>query len=142
MRINGSLSETYVQQNGVPRGAVISPTLFNILINSVTKLEKRFPHISLALYADDSAIYIKPDFAPRRNGKSKDFINAAIKKLQYPTNELIELLKSKGFKVNVAKTQCILFRTKKKIDNHITLDGKKIKLSDSVKYLGVILDRR
>ena len=142
VRINGSLSETYVQQNGVPQGAVISPTLFNILINSVTKLEKRFPHISLALYADDSAIYIKPDFAPRRNGKSKDFINAAIKKLQYPTNELIELLKSKGFKVNVAKTQCILFRTKKKIDNHITLDGKKIKLSDSVKYLGVILDRR
>ena len=142
VKINNTLSETFTQQNGVPQGAVISPTLFNILINGVAKLEKKYPHISLAMYADDSAIFIKPEYAPVRKRNSKSFINSAIKKLQYPTNELIELLKSRGFKVNVAKTQCILFRTKNKINNYITLDGVKVNLSDSVKYLGVILDRR
>ena len=159
VRVNNTLSETYKQQNGVPQGAVISPTLFNILINSIADLEKKYPHIILAQYADDLAIYIKSKYAIdkniNRNGKTKvakthpnyksrlkQNNECAIRKLQYPTNDLIKQLQDRGFKVNVTKTQCILFGTTQSDKEHITVDGKRVRVSKSVTYLGITIDHR
>ena len=160
VKVKNSLSETYQQQNGVPQGAVISPTLFNILMNSIANLEKKYPHITLAQYADDLAIYIKSKFAiekktignygkskvlrthPNYKSRLKQNNERAIKKLQYPTNELIKELQNRGFKVNVAKTQCILFGTSEIEKEHITIDGKQVKISKTITYLGIKIDYR
>ena len=159
VKINNTLSDTYIQQNGVPQGAVISPTLFNILINSIANLEDKFPAISLAQYADDLAIYIKFNHAIKKDKnisnnrkKSKTHPNyksriklhqeKAIKTLETPTNELISQLQSRGFKVNVTKTQCILFGTKCSDDQYITIDNRKVKVTKTVTYLGVTIDYR
>ena len=157
VKINSTLSETFKQQNGVPQGAVISPTLFNILINSIANLEKKYPSITLAQYADDLAIYIKFDHAVNKNvrinskaklakthpnfkSRLKQNNERAIKLLEYPTNDLIQQLQNKGFKVNVAKTQCILFGTTDPEKEHIIIDGKIVNVTKTVKYLGITLD--
>ena len=53
---------------------------------------------------------------------------------------MINKLQQKGFKVNVNKTQVIFFNNQ---DNpSITLNGTEIKASQTVKYLGVIFDKK
>ena len=52
------------------------------------------------------------------------------------------LLQNRGFKVNVAKTQCILFGTSEIEKEHITIDGKQVKISKTITYLGIKIDYR
>lgn len=52
VRVANTLSNKYTIPAGVPQGAVLSPTLFNIFINDIPK----HTNTSLALFADDTAI--------------------------------------------------------------------------------------
>ena len=56
VKVDHDLSDTYIQENGVPQGSVISPTLFIILMNSLPDLEEKYKEIKVGKYADDIAI--------------------------------------------------------------------------------------
>ena len=112
VKVDQDLSDTYIQENGVPQGSVISPTLFIILMNSLPDLEEKYKEIKVGKYADDIAIWLKPSVCTkskrlkrnyaRRQNRSKDSIEKVSK-------ELINNLENKGFTVNIGKTQAILF---------------------------------
>ena len=136
VRVGKELSDVHTQTNGVPQGAVISPTLFNIMINEIGKLEEKIEKVNIGQFADDVCIYQKADSA--YSTKSKVKVEEATKK---PVEKVIEKLEEKGFKTNIKKTQWIIFnRTKKKHD--IKIKGQNVKAKTEAKYLGVTLDSK
>ena len=59
VKVGSTKSDSKQLENGVPQGAVISPTLFNIMVNEIGKLEENFKNIGIGQYADDTAIWTK-----------------------------------------------------------------------------------
>ena len=55
VRIGSTLSDTFEQEQGVPQGSILSPTLFNIKINIV----KCVNDTDSSLYVDDFDIFYK-----------------------------------------------------------------------------------
>ncbi|MEC7531553.1 MAG: reverse transcriptase domain-containing protein [Actinomycetota bacterium] len=139
VKVNSARSETKIQENGVPQGSVLSPILFNIMIDAVheeieesnAKL-KETAKIELGQYADDIALWCS------YRGKSqfpKHFVEVI--------ERVMELLKHIGFKVNKTKTQLITIfpRKPQKEPCDVELGGERIPIKSEVTYLGVILDK-
>ena len=56
VRIGSTLSDTFAQEQGVPQGSILSPTLFNIKINNIVKCVN---DTDSSLYVDDFCIFYK-----------------------------------------------------------------------------------
>ena len=70
--------------------------------------------------------------------------NQSIKKVNYDLKKLTHWLNANKISLNVSKTELVLFRShRKQLDYELKLklNGKKLFESDSVKYLGVKIDR-
>ena len=121
----------------MPQGGILSPILFNITLDSIESLEETHPKVDEGKYADDNSGWVKASFAPIRKSKNR------VKKLEniiVPATEcLIRNLEEHGFKVNIDKTQIILFNTRS--EAVWTINGQKISTQPSVKYLGVTFDK-
>ena len=146
VRVEDQLSDSHIQENGTPQGSVISPTLFNILMNALPDIKINNPHVEIGTYADDIAIWLKPEICRskkkrRRNHNQQDISKKTIEKA---ANEIITELEQRGFIVNLAKTQTIMFNGKSSNEEYdsLTINGQEIKFSKSIKYLGVTLDKK
>ena len=56
VRIGSTLSDTFEQEEGVPQGSILSPTIFNIKINNIVKCVN---DTDSSLYVDDFGIFYK-----------------------------------------------------------------------------------
>lgn len=119
---------------GVPQGAVLSPTLFNIYTSD---LIHHIPEtIEFALYADDTAIY-----------HSSDDINEIMRELQLAIENILLFCKKWLITINEDKTQAIFFTKKTAARNlpnanSIQVNGNPVIWQNTAKYLGVMLDKR
>ena len=50
IRVNGILSRSYTQENGIPQGRVLSPTLFIVKINGIVASAPQLHGINYSLY--------------------------------------------------------------------------------------------
>lgn len=130
VEINNSRSPSYDIPFGVPQGAVLSPTLYNIFTHDIPK----YTRTTLALFADDTAFYCSSPYAKTITESLK---NHAQKIQSYMNKWKINL--------NTAKTQALFITRRRKKE----LPGKKIKIFSSVvkwqpecKYLGFILEKQ
>ena len=139
VRVGESLSDSKTQENGVPQGAVLSPTIFNILIDAVATIPEKYPHIQLGQFADDTALWVDAEKCP---AFGPDACNKLRKLIEKPSNELIKILTSIGFKVNVKKTQVIFFNRPLRGREFVRIDNKSLEAKNSVTYLGMTLDTR
>jgi hypothetical protein len=136
VKINNSLSKPVAAAAGVPQGSVLGPTLFNTFLHDIPKTVDR--RLSLVQYADDIAII----------ASSKDpAIIANLLKRQLTVID--EYLNKWGMRLNIAKSQPIIFRhtiltqrRRDRIPREIRHKGQIIPLQNSVKYLGITLDTR
>ena len=101
---------------GTPQGGVLSPTLFNVLMNRVAK-EQLATGVSATIYADDILL------------QSKNMTN-----MQEALNTFATLTQRLGLVINENKTK-FMCRSKGKHDLHI--NGKAIERVKTYKYLGV-----
>jgi hypothetical protein len=130
VEINGSKSKIYNIPYGVPQGAVLSPTLYNIFTHDIPK----FIDTSLALFADDTAIFCSSPYART--------ITQALKEHAKLINDYMQKWK---ININSAKTQALFITNRIKKE----LPGKRIKLFNSnvlwqteSKYLGFMLEKK
>ena len=129
VNIQGSDSDISEVALGVPQGSVLGPLLFLIYIND---LHKAIKFSTPRLFADDTNLLLK---------------NHSLKKLQkqinYDLRQLYNWLVANKISLNSDKTELIIFHNPKKKINYdlkIKLNGKKLTLSNYVKYLGILLD--
>jgi ribonuclease HI len=134
VRVSGHLSPSYVQENGVPQGAILSVTLFALKINSIaTKIPQNNRFIG-SLYVDDLQIGFRhPDLTEVRT------------QLQNCLNEIDAWTAENGFKFSIAKTKAMHFSALPGLHMNLpalSLGNNILPYTESMKFLGLIWDRK
>ena len=116
---------------GSPQGGVLSPFLWNIVLNSLIILLDTLRN--LLAFADDLAIIISGFCLYTLRDLGQHYITAC--------NKWCE---ANGLKLSAIKTQVIIFSRKNKISlpPKIKLKGLDIDFCNTIKYLGIHLDNR
>ena len=96
-----SFSEKFPQEMGAPQGSILSPTLFNLKINSIVKCVSS--DIECSLYVDDFLITCK-----------STELHSAEQKLQKCFKKLEVWCNENGFKFSPTKTNCVHFTKQEK----------------------------
>ena len=124
--INNVVSEREILNVGIPQGSCLGPLLFLVYINDIFLAT----NIKLRLFADDACLsYQHCDF---------DQVNVVINK---ELSKIDEWLRKNRLFINYSKTKFLLFnKTAKKKKFFVKVNGFEIEQSESIKYLGVVLD--
>ena len=123
--INGCNSDYRTIKYGVPQGSVLGPLLFLIFINDLNTAVK---HSETFCFADDTCL---------------DSVKQINKVVNKDLKFLVQWLNATKISLNVAKTEVVIFRIKKKhldCDLNLKLWGKNFKPLNHVRYLGIYLD--
>jgi len=116
---------------GVAQGGLFSPVLFNLYVKDMPKPSH---HVQLALYADDTVI-ITTSRTPV----------LLVNYLQTYLSHLERWLTEWRIAINVSKSSAIIFaRAGRRLiqPRSVTLFGEPINWVDTIRYLGVTLDKR
>ena len=131
VRVGNIYSSLHSQEEGVPQGSILSPTLFSIKINNIVKTIPS--NIERSLYVDDLSIYIQS-------------ANMGIieRHLQLCLNKSEKFADENGFKFSPTKTLCVHFCLHYILhpEPNLKLYGEPLPVEDKVKFLGLIFDRR
>ena len=115
----------------MPQGSVLSPTLFNIMINDILSTTPIPRNLKYSLYADDCAIWHCSPNAQFSAGR----IQLALDSVQHWASLW-------GFKFSVAKCIGVVFTKRNVPDLHLTLQSQPIPFKSSVKFLGLHFDSK
>ena len=129
VKISSTTSSSFPLHAGVPQGSVVSPTLFNIMINDL--FSDLDTNISYSIYADDGAAWTVASN-----------INEAVNRIQGVIEHVIQWSHKWGLDISDDKTKAVVFT--KKRPSHIpplTLNGVDIEYVNEFKFLGIIFDR-
>ena len=132
VKINSILSEPLEVKIGIPQGTVLGPILFIIYINSLTNID--LENGSVISYADDTAIVFKAD--------SWDNVRILA---ESGIRKTVNWLKTYRLTLNIEKTNYIAFSLTSANRPMFTFlsvnNDQKLKEVESIKYLGVIVDK-
>ena len=116
-------------EKGIPQGSSLSPTLFNYAANAL--LETELPiGVKLHSYADDFVVY----------ASHKDE-HTVKERLQTALHILAHKMSTLGLRLSTQKTEAMWF-FKNTPQWRFRVNNQHINWSASVKYLGIILDKR
>lgn len=129
--VNNQLSSTRLIEFGVPQGAVLSPTLYNIFVHDIPTIQDC--HISM--FADDTAFYT-----------SSRLCNQIINRLETAVRKFSRYLQRWKIKLNESKTQAIFITNRRTrqipYDRRFKCGNQEIDWSSHIKYLGVTIDKK
>lgn len=126
VRYQGSTSTYKDFENGTPQGGILSPFLFNLLMDLLVRI--LLPNGALLLsYADDLVLVV--------SGKTPYKVDTAQQALNLITTKCTEL----GFKISVEKSRAMSFN-KQTPRQRLTIQGTQLVWVGEHQYLGVWLD--
>jgi len=127
VKINDSFSDYVTTSLGVPQGSILGPLIFNIFINDLLF----FPRKSdLCNFADDNSLYA-----------SAKLLCHLISILKQDIDDILFWFKINQMVANPAKFQVMFMGTKEPVENFLINDTL-IPVTDSVKLLGIIIDKK
>lgn len=129
--IGNCRSDERCQENGIPQGSVIAPTLFLICMQSL--FENIPPNTHILVYADDITILTFHSFK-----------SLTRKRIQSSVNIVSAWADKHGFTISPEKSQLLhISSNTKKLSKlpDLTLNNHIIKSQKSLKILGIFLDR-
>ena len=119
-------------RRGCPQGGILSPFLWNLVVDDLLKSSARDTPGHLQAFADDLVILAE--------GNDTDII---WQRTQHTIKTIENWCESKGLSISALKTKTIMFTWNRKWSiRPIVVGGETIELSDSVKFLGVTLDNK
>jgi hypothetical protein len=122
------MSTPRYMQAGVSQGSVLSLTWYNLYINDTPQTHG----VNLALFADDTCLYA----TDRKEGY-------VLRKIQRGLDSMAAWCKYWNIKINEDKTRAIYFtRRNRQLVSLTTLIGWYIPFVNSLKYLGVLFDKK
>lgn len=127
VRESGDASDIYDISAGVPQGSVLGPILYTLYTADLPQSHK----VMNATFADDTALL----------ASSKD-PQTASKILQEGLNKVDDWLQKWRIKASASKSTHVTFTLKKGDCPPVILGNNTLPHGDSVKYLGIHLDRR
>lgn len=131
VKFNNVLSNEVNNGLGVPQGSILGPLLFIMYINDLGNCLK---YCKIKMFADDTLIYIICDNIHDANIKLNEDLDCLFNNLCYHK-----------LKLNTKKTKAMIISNKKFIDLdniNIRIHAEKIELVDTIKYLGVVIDKK
>lgn len=121
----GHTSTDHLLQNGTPQGGVISPLLFNLLMEDIVSM--KLPQFCYILsYADDLVLIVK-------GAKPLDRVQLC---LDHITNRC----KTLGLKLSHTKSKAMVVKGRNP-DTRLTIQGSELEWVKSYLYLGVWIDQ-
>jgi ribonuclease HI len=129
VRCENTLSDKFKLQNGVIQGSVISPILFLIMINDLTKGLKNVDNMA---FADDLSVY-----------KVGTNVAHTFSIIQIALIHISKWCNTWGFKINTLKSQAVLFMKSYPPNFNLSLKLNNINLilADQITFLGMVFDR-
>ena len=128
--VKGQLSEKKQIRFGVPQGAVLSPTLYNIFTHDVV----RETTDKIALFADDTALF-----------HSSEDATEIKQHLQHAGTKVKQYMDKWKINVNRQKTQALFITnrySRQLPGENIKFLNENIKWESEAKYLGMVIDKR
>ena len=128
--IKGQFSETKAIKYGVPQGAVLSPTLYNIFTYDIVRETTN----NIALFADDTALYHSSE-------NSADIVTH----LQHTGRKVQQYMNKWKINLNKQKTQALFISnrySRQLPSDNIKFLNENIKWETEAKYLGMVIDKR
>ncbi|MCP3668559.1 MAG: hypothetical protein GY696_39775 [Gammaproteobacteria bacterium] len=128
----GDTRATAQVRRGCPQGGVLSPLLWSLVVDSLIAKLNGLGFYAIG-YSDDGAIIVR--------GR---FLDTVCSRMQVALSEVQRWCDEHGLCVNPAKTVMVLFTQNRRMAGLTTPSfyGNRLKFSDSVKVLGVILDSK
>ncbi|KAK2709307.1 hypothetical protein QYM36_013093 [Artemia franciscana] len=129
VRIKRTLSTIGNLESGVPQGGVLSALLFALYISDLNA--DNLQRAKIYLYADDLAVTVE--------GQQREEIQTYAQKA---ANFIEQWAAEKEIILSEEKTTMMMFTSERRQapDPDIFLNGLKIRCTESVRYLGVLLD--
>lgn len=125
-RADGTRMERAVER-GVPQGSILGPLLWDLRYNVVLSETDLPPGCAVVCYADDTIV-----LAARRNLVANEALHCVVEEIQ-----------GLGLQVAHDKTEAVGFhRGGRQASMTVRVAGTDIRLTQHIKYLGLLLDRR
>merc|ERR1712121_277703 len=125
-------AQQFSQEEGVPQGAILSTTLFNVKLNKIAQAMTN--GVECSLYVDDFIIFIR-----------SSTVEGIERQLQLCINSIVRWTCKNGFTVSSNKTVAMHFcnrNSKYCRDPILNLGKDKIKFVTEHKFLGLIWDSK
>ena len=123
--LHGYFSQSSPSTSGVPQGAVLSPTLFNVMLADFPLQDG----IQTYIFADDITIACSAPKVSQLQSRLQDYLN-----------ELIIWFDHWQFSINVDKTKVQYFTRKRNHPPVLHMNGVNLRYVKAQRLLGVILD--
>lgn len=126
-KANGIYSDSISNDLGTPQGSIVGALTFIMFINQMPTVVK---DSFINLFADDTLLYTYGINA-----------NSMVQKLNDDLSRVHEWLCANKLKLNINKTKCMYINKSGGMsESDIIINGEKIEVVKSMKYLGVIID--
>ena len=125
VEVRNSCSQYFDSNDGTVQGSILGPVLFSLFMSPL--LEKE----DVMSYADDNYLI--------RGNKIKE---VALQRLQFQVQKVQKWLTGSGLKVNVEKTEIVIFHKKDTATTSIKINEVEIHTKKQMSVLGVIFDSK
>ena len=135
---------TIAIRRGCPQGGILSPFLWNLVVNELLEYTRNKIPSDLQGFADDLAL-VSIVTAPRQtNGRQGYDADTLREVTQKSLNSINLWCRKSGLKLSHLKTHCVMFTKRRNwsFSRPLKVDGIEIEVQKSTKFLGVILDSK
>ncbi len=143
MELHGS-NRTVTISRGCPQGGILSPFLWNLVVDSLLSYTRDRIPCDLQGFADDLALMATINSPPPTSGKKGFDADDLRKSTQRSLDTISEWCNDNGLKLSKLKTHTVMFTWRRNwsFSKPLRVDGTDIEMKNSTKLLGITLDNK